>query len=339
MVRLLTPAEAAARAAAREARGRPPPHFMVLIVLACLVAGFLVGTTSSLQLPRAGKASCGCLHGMLLVWLRDLSAPECPAAYPAAHFWRHLVPAWHAPACATGHLDDSQVLPLCQHPPAPAPPTRPRSPACPGLQRGRRSRPWSTLVWRGQRPGLVKRLCEDSCAGFTRNGVCDEGRPTLPYRALWRRQQDPAQSVYQVHCDLGTDCGDCGTWVRRRPLGPPLGATAACQAVRAAHCCRQGWSVVLAGAGRMPAGCHVALCIAGQLMTVTLGYSPPMPCRSTTPTRMHLMPGARFETCASWMQTCAAERQRHWGKPGRAAVCRPQCAALVLAFGLQTSKP
>ncbi|KAL4449441.1 hypothetical protein ABPG77_007085 [Micractinium sp. CCAP 211/92] len=132
MVRLLTPAEAAARAAAREARGRPPPQLMVLIVLACLMAGFLVGTSSTLQLGR-GK-------------------------------------------------------------------------------RGRRPHPWSTLVWRGPRPGLVKRLCEDSCAGFTRNGVCDEGRPTLPYRALWRRQQDPAQSVYQVYCDLGTDCGDCGTW-------------------------------------------------------------------------------------------------------------------------------
>ncbi|KAL4427804.1 hypothetical protein ABPG75_001893 [Micractinium tetrahymenae] len=132
MVRLLTPAEAAARAAAREARGRPPPHLMMLIVLACLVAGFLVGT-STLQLPRGGK-------------------------------------------------------------------------------RGRRDQPWSTLVWRGPKPGLVKRLCEDSCTGFTRNGVCDEGRPTLPYRALWRRQQDPAQSVFQVHCDLGTDCGDCGTW-------------------------------------------------------------------------------------------------------------------------------
>lgn len=59
MGRLLTPAEAAARAAAREARGRPPPHLMVLIVLACLVAGFLVGTSSTLPLPR-GKASQAC---------------------------------------------------------------------------------------------------------------------------------------------------------------------------------------------------------------------------------------------------------------------------------------
>lgn len=99
--------------------------------------------------------------------------------------------------------------------------------------------PWSTLVWRGPRPGLVKRLCEDSCSGFTRNGVCDEGRPTLAYRALWRRQQDPAQSVYQVHCDLGTDCGDCGTWVRppHRPAAQPTHTACAADA-RALPPCR-----------------------------------------------------------------------------------------------------
>lgn len=124
------------------------------------------------------------------------------------------------------HLLSAHVRRLPVHPPA--------------LQRGRRPHPWSTLVWRGPRPGLVKRLCEDSCAGFTRNGVCDEGRPTLPYRALWRRQQDPAQSVYQVYCDLGTDCGDCGTWVRPAlPAGALPIAAATHQTARCLRCgCR-----------------------------------------------------------------------------------------------------
>lgn len=59
--------------------------------------------------------------------------------------------------------------------------------------------------------GAVKSVCENSCAGFANNGVCDEGRPNV--QATAESLPDSA-AVFEVQCDLGTDCADCGPWVR-----------------------------------------------------------------------------------------------------------------------------
>lgn len=59
-------------------------------------------------------------------------------------------------------------------------------------------------------PAAVKSVCENTCAGFTNNGICDEGRPNA--QATPESQPDSA-AVFEVQCDLGTDCGDCGPWV------------------------------------------------------------------------------------------------------------------------------
>lgn len=92
-----------------------------------------------------------------------------------------------------------------------------------------------SLVYQGGGYAPPRRVCEDSCTGFTRNGVCDEGRPTH-WRAMTRNrrkrqyQQDPSAALYTVHCDLGTDCLDCGPWVRRlgaRAVLPWCGVPAA----------------------------------------------------------------------------------------------------------------
>jgi hypothetical protein len=49
--------------------------------------------------------------------------------------------------------------------------------------------------------------CADTC-GTARDGVCDEGRPAagaLP-------NTPPSGGYWNVTCDLGTDCNDCGAW-------------------------------------------------------------------------------------------------------------------------------
>ena len=38
------------------------------------------------------------------------------------------------------------------------------------------------------------------------DGVCDEGR------GLGKDPRRPAYERVEVHCDLGTDCADCGEW-------------------------------------------------------------------------------------------------------------------------------
>ena len=54
-------------------------------------------------------------------------------------------------------------------------------------------------------------VCSDTCEGFARNGVCDEGRRRADAPP---GQQPDSQAIFPVHCDLGTDCADCGPWVR-----------------------------------------------------------------------------------------------------------------------------
>lgn len=61
-----------------------------------------------------------------------------------------------------------------------------------------------------------RRHCRNSC-WKARDGVCDEGRPhRLPAMQEQQEQQQRAQGlpagVSAVHCDLGTDCDDCGAW-------------------------------------------------------------------------------------------------------------------------------
>ncbi|PRW60388.1 A disintegrin and metallo ase with thrombospondin motifs 12 [Chlorella sorokiniana] len=59
-------------------------------------------------------------------------------------------------------------------------------------------------------PAAVKSVCENTCTGFAKNGVCDEGRPNA--KATLETQPDSA-AIFEVQCDLGTDCDDCGPWV------------------------------------------------------------------------------------------------------------------------------
>lgn len=80
-------------------------------------------------------------------------------------------------------------------------------------------------------PAAVKSVCENTCAGFTNNGICDEGRPNA--QATPESQPDSA-AVFEVQCDLGTDCGDCGPWV-------------SCCACSAAHSHRHGNAVAWLG--------------------------------------------------------------------------------------------
>lgn len=54
----------------------------------------------------------------------------------------------------------------------------------------------------------VKTVCEDSCPGQAKNGVCNDGRPTPD------KDQTDSMTIFEVLCDLGTDCSDCGPWVR-----------------------------------------------------------------------------------------------------------------------------
>lgn len=54
-----------------------------------------------------------------------------------------------------------------------------------------------------------------------RDGVCDEGRaPVRPRRAAAHEAAQRAAGlppgVVAVHCDLGTDCADCGPWAGRQ---------------------------------------------------------------------------------------------------------------------------
>lgn len=73
---------------------------------------------------------------------------------------------------------------------------------------------WGPTSKVAQRPGsaIVKRVCEDTCLGHASNGVCDEGRPAL----LEGHQTDI--STFEVFCDLGTDCSDCGAWVHNNTV-------------------------------------------------------------------------------------------------------------------------
>ena len=48
-----------------------------------------------------------------------------------------------------------------------------------------------------------RRVCHDSCP-TARNGACDEGRVGTSGVV--------APDSFQVTCDLGTDCTDCGAW-------------------------------------------------------------------------------------------------------------------------------
>jgi hypothetical protein len=54
----------------------------------------------------------------------------------------------------------------------------------------------------------VKTVCEDSCPGRAGDGVCNEGRPHAKADAPPEKL-----AILEVHCDLGTDCSDCGPWV------------------------------------------------------------------------------------------------------------------------------
>ena len=94
-------------------------------------------------------------------------------------------------------------------------------------------------------PAAVKSVCENTCTGYTRNGVCDEGRPNA--QAPPESQPDSA-AVFEVLCDLGTDCGDCGPWVSLESCLVELvgGLTCCC-------CFPQGtWAAKLAGAIEAP---------------------------------------------------------------------------------------
>eukprot|EP00887_Chlorella_sp_A99_P003278 scaffold9.g3278.t1 len=51
--------------------------------------------------------------------------------------------------------------------------------------------------------GLV-RICSDACPR-AKNGVCDDGRPGPG-------QAEAPHQRFEVHCDLGTDCSDCGAF-------------------------------------------------------------------------------------------------------------------------------
>ncbi|KAL4427805.1 hypothetical protein ABPG75_001894 [Micractinium tetrahymenae] len=53
----------------------------------------------------------------------------------------------------------------------------------------------------------VKTVCEDTCPGHAKNGVCNEGRPTPD------KDESDSLTIFEVLCDLGTDCSDCGPWV------------------------------------------------------------------------------------------------------------------------------
>ncbi|KAL4449442.1 hypothetical protein ABPG77_007086 [Micractinium sp. CCAP 211/92] len=53
----------------------------------------------------------------------------------------------------------------------------------------------------------VKTVCEDTCPGHAKNGVCNDGRPTP------EKDQTDSMTIFEVLCDLGTDCSDCGPWV------------------------------------------------------------------------------------------------------------------------------
>eukprot|EP00879_Flechtneria_rotunda_P018331 GHRR01019228.1.p1 GENE.GHRR01019228.1~~GHRR01019228.1.p1 ORF type:complete len:561 (+),score=158.07 GHRR01019228.1:121-1683(+) len=72
-----------------------------------------------------------------------------------------------------------------------------------------------------QRQHTAASYCQNSCFK-ARDGVCDEGRPSLDtakqqwHWKLMRPQQQQQTAlppgVSAVHCDLGTDCSDCGPW-------------------------------------------------------------------------------------------------------------------------------
>lgn len=80
----------------------------------------------------------------------------------------------------------------------------------------------------------VKTVCEDTCPGHAKNGVCNDGRPTP------ENDQTDSMTIFEVLCDLGTDCSDCGPWVRMLPA--VVGAAAACS-----MCLQKSSLPVLAG--------------------------------------------------------------------------------------------
>eukprot|EP00878_Enallax_costatus_P032966 GHUV01036326.1.p1 GENE.GHUV01036326.1~~GHUV01036326.1.p1 ORF type:complete len:391 (+),score=73.39 GHUV01036326.1:262-1434(+) len=81
-----------------------------------------------------------------------------------------------------------------------------------------------TVRWRTP-AGLLQqsssnRHCRNTCYK-AHDGVCDEGRPHKdPSKQHYQQQQQAAQGmpdgVSAVHCDLGTDCSDCGSWLGRQ---------------------------------------------------------------------------------------------------------------------------
>ena len=58
-------------------------------------------------------------------------------------------------------------------------------------------------------------MCEDTCPGHARNGVCNDGRPTPD------KDETDSMTIFEVLCDLGTDCSDCGPWVSTAPARLP----------------------------------------------------------------------------------------------------------------------
>lgn len=66
--------------------------------------------------------------------------------------------------------------------------------------------------------GGVKTVCEDTCPGRARDGVCNEGRPHAKADAPPEKL-----AVFEVDCDLGTDCSDCGPWVCSAITGRLMG--------------------------------------------------------------------------------------------------------------------
>lgn len=65
----------------------------------------------------------------------------------------------------------------------------------------------------------MARICSEECgAPYSRNGICDDGRPTLAgggagAPAAAGDGTSSLEGRRPVHCDLGTDCTDCGAFV------------------------------------------------------------------------------------------------------------------------------
>lgn len=73
------------------------------------------------------------------------------------------------------------------------------------------------------RRAITARICKNTCP-FANDGVCQEGRPTVPGGGFANKQlqtkdeQQRGQRYNAVKCDLGTDCNDCGAWNYSGPI-------------------------------------------------------------------------------------------------------------------------